>query len=82
MIEELADGHDPVNAALEFVLAPPDDLRTRIEQGINTRLQNRQDLSVIADLMGIGIHTARLLIGDARPDGEAGPNGTTEEKNS
>jgi hypothetical protein len=72
VIEELAVGSDPLQSALQQVLAPPADIRQRLEIGINTRLQNRQDLAVVAELMGIGLRTARLMVTDA-PVEQANP---------
>ena len=66
-IEELAAQDDPVQNALQRVLAPPDDLQQRIESGIGARLQNRQDVSLVAELMGIGLGTARVVFGRVEP---------------
>ena len=68
VIEELAASDDPVHSALQSVLPVPDDLHARIEVGINSRLQNRQDLAALAEIMGIGLRTARLVFADPEPD--------------
>ena len=81
MIEELAAADDPVSSALQTVLAAPPDLRQRLESGISARLQNRQDLSMLVGLMGIGFQTARLMTdAGAAPSDDLGPRPTEEDE--
>lgn len=70
IIEELAAADDPIQSALHRVLAPPDGLQLRVEAGIEERLQNRADMGLLADLMGVGLQAVRLLLdsSDGRPD--------------
>ena len=79
-IEELAAADDPIQSALQRVLAPPADLQLRVEAGIEARLQNRADLGLLADLMGVGLRTARLLF-DSTDDHDA-PDGDGQGRTS
>lgn len=59
----------PIGDALAIVLAPPEDLAQRLEEGVAAKLSSRQMMEVVADLFGAGLETTRLLmIGDPDDD--------------
>lgn len=55
--------------ALSEVLAPPENLAQRLEEGVAAKLSSRQMLEVVADLFGAGFEATRLLtIGEPDDD--------------
>lgn len=64
--EENAGG---VNFALMQILKPPAELRPRIHEGIQRKLAERGDMSLIGDLIGLPYQTARVLSQGAQTDG-------------
>ena len=63
-LEQQANPGPGLSEALRRALAPPTDLAPRLTSGIANKMQTRQDLQTIADLMGLPIHTARALNAD------------------
>lgn len=61
-LEELARPVADVRAALAAVLRPPDDLVPRLQQGVRTRLERRQELGLMGQLLGLPWETTRLLM--------------------
>lgn len=51
-----------VSSALHEVLAPPEDLSERLEDGVRTRLASRAVFGVLADLYATGWETSKLLL--------------------
>lgn len=51
-----------LKAALGEVLAPPDDLTMRLEDGVKTRLASRVVFGVLADLYMTGWETSKMLL--------------------
>lgn len=60
-LEALASPGPSLGDALRRALAPPSGLAPRLTSGIARKMQTRQDLSTVVDLMGLPIHTARAL---------------------
>lgn len=68
-IEEIQSGSDeaellesaPISTALAEAVRPPTDLQPRLSQGIAKQLQSREDLSLLADLLGVSWRTIRML---------------------
>lgn len=68
-IEEIESGSSqaemvesaPIATALAQAVRPPADLEPRLTQAINKKLQSREDLSLLADLLGVSWRTVRLL---------------------
>ncbi len=63
-LEDLASPGPSIGDALRQALAPPEGLAPRLTSGIARKMQTRQDLSTVVDLMGLPIHTARALSED------------------
>ena len=60
-LEELATPGPSLRDALRTALAPPLDLAPRLRSGIAHKMQTRQDLQTVLDLMGLPIHIARAI---------------------
>lgn len=60
-IEDLSEPQRPMADALIAVLAPPADLQPRLRSGIATKMQTREDLQLLVELLGIPVHTLRAL---------------------
>lgn len=63
-LEELASPGPSVGDALRQALAPPSGLAPRLTSGIARKMQTRQDLQTVVDLMGLPVHIARALSED------------------
>lgn len=63
-LEELAQPLPELRAALEQSLASPDDLVVRLGVRMNETIRNREDLSLLFELMGIPFATVRILTED------------------
>lgn len=61
-LEALAVPEPTVGDALATFLAPPDDLVDRINGRISDSLRSRADLKMFAELVGISLPTAQLLL--------------------
>ncbi len=61
-LEALAIPEPSVSDALAAFLAPPDDLVSRMNDRISDSLRNRADAKMFAELVGISLPTARLLL--------------------
>lgn len=61
----------PLGSALAIVLAPPDDLARRLEEGVTAKLSSRQMMEVVADLFGAGLETTRLLLTEGDDDDDS-----------
>ncbi|MEZ5407641.1 MAG: zf-HC2 domain-containing protein [Acidimicrobiales bacterium] len=69
---EVTPGPDSsLSSALAIVLAPPDDLARRLEEGVTARLSSRQMMEVVADLFGAGLETTRLLLIEGDDDDDS-----------
>ncbi len=66
-LEEMASVGPSIGDALRQALAPPAGLAPRLASGIAHKMQTRQDLQTVADLMGLPVHVARALSEDPRP---------------
>ncbi len=61
-LEALAIPEPKLGDALAAFLAPPEDLVTRMNDRISDSLRNRADLKMFAELVGLPIPTAQLLL--------------------
>ncbi len=59
---ESVDAGRSIKAALDEVLAPPEDLALRLEDGVKTRLASRVVFGVLADLYATGWETSKMLL--------------------
>ena len=60
-LEELSRPTASVSEALRSMLTPPEDLQQRLRSGIERKLQARQDLHLLAELIGLPWQTAQAL---------------------
>lgn len=61
-IEELAgDDYRTLVQALGRAVAPPRNLQPRLVDGISRRMQAREDLTLLGDLVGVSWRTLRVL---------------------
>lgn len=63
-LEELAQPLPDLSAALVESLSSPDDLVSRLGVRMNETIRNREDLSLLFELMGIPFATVRNLMED------------------
>ena len=63
-LEELAQPLPELGAALQQSLASPDDLVARLGVRMNETIRNREDLSLLFELMGVPFATVRNLMED------------------
>ncbi len=63
-LEELAQPSPDLGAALARSLSTPDDLVTRLGARMNETIRNREDLSLLFELMGVPFATVRNLMED------------------
>ncbi len=63
-LEELAQPLPELGVALQRTLASPDDLVARLGVRMNETIRNREDLSLLFELMGIPFATVRNLMED------------------
>ena len=61
-LEALASPAADVRAALVEALRPPADLVPRLQHGVRSRLERRQELGLLAGMLGLSWDTARLLM--------------------
>lgn len=61
-IESLADPQVDLRQALTFALRPPDDLVPRLQSGVRKRLDGRQDLNLLGQMLGLPWQTVRILM--------------------
>ncbi len=60
-LEDLSAPAADLGEALRTTLAPPQDLQPRLRAGIAQKLQTREDLRLLVELMGIPMQTIRML---------------------
>ncbi|MEO0495398.1 MAG: hypothetical protein AAF081_18475 [Actinomycetota bacterium] len=63
-LEELAEPLPELGTALTQSLQAPDDLVQRLGVRMNASIQNREDLSLLFELMGVPFATVRSLMED------------------
>ncbi|MEM9465389.1 MAG: hypothetical protein AAGA90_08435 [Actinomycetota bacterium] len=63
-LEELAQPLPELGTALRQSLAGPDDLVARLGVRMNETIRNREDLSLVFELMGVPFATVRNLMED------------------
>ena len=61
-IESLAHPQVDLRLALTLALQPPDDLVPRLRSGVHKRLDGRQDLNLLGQMLGLPWQTARILM--------------------
>ena len=60
-LEDLSQPETAIRDALREMLRPPEDLQPRLRAGIARKMQTREDLKLLFELMGIPWQTARVL---------------------
>lgn len=63
-LEELATPLPELTTALSQTLQPPDDLVQRLGVRMTRSMRNREDLSILLELMGVPWHTVQALMTD------------------
>jgi hypothetical protein len=61
-LEELAPPAADLRVPLSQALQAPNDLVPRLQSGVRKRLDGRQDLRLLGQMLGLPLHTARLLM--------------------
>lgn len=61
-LEGLAPPHTDLRVPLASALQPPADLVPRLQTGVRKRLEGRQDLRLLGQMLGLPLRTARLLL--------------------
>jgi anti-sigma factor RsiW len=61
VLEASAAGTPPFGSLLDHLLAAPADLEARLRSGIAGRLQTREDLRLMVELLGVPAETLRAL---------------------
>lgn len=59
--EAFEPGRTQIAAAYRQVLRPPSDLTSRLNQGIGLKMQQRGDLELAGELIGVSWQTVRVL---------------------
>ncbi len=67
-LEDLSQPSPSIRDALSTMLAPPDDLQPRLRAGISRRMQAREDMRLLVELMGIPWQTAQAISPNGNPD--------------
>ncbi|MEM7286368.1 MAG: hypothetical protein AAF480_08465 [Actinomycetota bacterium] len=60
-LEDLSQPATAIGDALRTMLAPPEDLQPRLRVGIARRMQNREDMRLLFELLGVPWQTARAM---------------------
>ncbi len=60
-LEDISEPSQPLGEALRAMLAPPEDLYPRLRVGIAAKMSTREDLQLLAELMGLPFHAAKTL---------------------
>lgn len=68
-LEELTRLDQEVVVDLKVALGAPADFNQRMSQRLREEVQDRETLMVMADLLGLGVETSRLLIEEGDEDG-------------
>lgn len=66
-LEDLAPPPADLRVPLARALQPPADLVPRLQSNVRKSLENRQDLGLLAQMLGLPLRTARLLL-DEEPE--------------
>lgn len=75
-LDDLSEPAVPLGDALRSMLSPPEDLQPRLRNGIARKLQTREDLRLMIEMLGVPWQTAQLLA-DPPPEPPASPGATT-----
>lgn len=70
-LEDLSRPAVPLGDALRAMLAPPPDLQPRLRTGIARKMQTREDLRLLVELLGLPWQTAQALA-TPPPEGQDG----------
>lgn len=60
-LESLEMGEGTFRQPLLELLTPPDEVTERLRGGIDERLRAREDLTLISELFGVPLRTARVM---------------------
>lgn len=60
-LEDISEPSQPLGEALSAMLAPPEDLYPRLRIGIAAKMSTREDLQLLAELMGLPFQAAKTL---------------------
>jgi len=67
-IEDLDEQAAPIRQPLLDLLAPPEELTSRLRGGIDERLRSREDLALLSELFGLPIRAARVMSSSSQKD--------------
>ena len=60
-LEDLSQPATAIGDALRAMLAPPEDLQPRLRSGIAAKMQNREDMRLLVELLGVPWQTAQAM---------------------
>lgn len=63
-LEDLSQPETAIRDALREMLRPPEDLQPRLRAGVARKMQTREDMRLLVDLLGIPWQTARAMSTD------------------
>jgi hypothetical protein len=69
-LEASAAGTPTFAGLLDQVLAAPEDLEARLRGGVAARLQTREDLRLLVELLGVPMETLKTFSAPQDPNGE------------
>ena len=72
-LESLAETEPALGDALRTLLAPPADLHPRLQSGMAAKMQARDDLKLLVELLGLPVQTLRAM-GPPDPSPPAAPS--------
>ena len=67
-LEELATPLPDITTALSQSLQPPDDLVHRLGVRMTQSMRNREDMTMLLELMGVPWHTVQTLMSEQEDD--------------
>lgn len=73
-LEDFSEPDASLGDALRAVLAPPGDLQPRLLTGIAAKMQTRDDLRLLVELIGLPVSTMRALGPPPSAMDEVGPS--------
>ena len=73
VLEDLGQPDSRIGEALRTVLAPPADIQRRLQVGMAAKMQTREDLRLLVELLGLPAQTWRAM---GPPDPSPPPTGS------
>ncbi len=72
-VDSLTELSEAESDALEALVSPAQEFERRVETGVQRRIEALETLSTMVDLLGLGFHTGRAVLGE--PWRQSGPTG-------